>query len=135
MMVEIRQWTEDLSVGIGEIDKQHQRQFALMSELAEALRMGRDNATCREIMDRLEDYTHSHFIAEEAAMQRVDYPHFAAHKSEHDRLMRQFRELQEELELEPGQTVDLLQALLGWLDDWLVTHIQEVDRQYQEYMQ
>ena len=77
------------------------------------------------------NYTRFHFEAEEKLMREQAYPEYAAHKRQHDRMIRKTRELWEDLErggrVLPGQVSRLLR-------DWLATHILEEDKRLGEYL-
>lgn len=123
-------WSDNLSVGISEIDDQHKVLVDLLNELHFAISDHRGSAECRGILDRLAEYTRVHFAVEESLMRILEYPDFDNHKHEHEALL--------------GQVVDLIQKLdsgkakisfelLHFLKAWLTKHILGSDKQYGDY--
>ena len=123
-------WTPDFETGIGFVDAQHQDLFEAVNRLGEAA-AGPDPATqTARALSGLMDLTVAHFRAEEACMQVHAFPGFAAHASEHARLMRELQRFQDSVEagrgLPPGST--------AFLAEWLKHHIQESDRAYAPFL-
>jgi len=132
------EWTEDLSVGIEEIDEQHRELFSRINGLVEAIK----SATCKyripEVIQFLEDYIVTHFSAEERYMMRFDYPDFTFHRTQHGIFMQNFIELKKELEkLEGGKkrgSYELSVTTNQVVVDWILDHIAKVDRKLGEFL-
>jgi len=120
-------WNNNYSVGITSIDAQHQNLFRLASELHGAMSAGQGKAACGRILDRLVQYTETHFAHEERLMRLNDYPELAAHKAEHDDLTKQVKQFQ--TDFQAGRTTITVQ-LLQFLKNWLERHIQGSDKRY-----
>ena len=126
----IMQWTDELELGMEEIDGQHRwlidQTNALQQELA------RDQ-TRREVvsalLEGLIDYTHDHFIAEEVLFEQHGYPAIAAHKAQHSLFTSRVTKLL--LRFEEGEEVD--SEVLQLLQNWLANHIGKTDRAYVDY--
>ena len=125
------EWNNSYSVGIGSIDAQHQNLFRLAAELYAAMATGQGKAACGKILDRLVQYTVSHFSHEERLMRLHDYPNLAAHKAEHDALTKQVQQFQSDFKAGHATiTVELLQFLKSWLEH----HIGSSDQQYAPFL-
>jgi hemerythrin len=61
------QWSDDFSVHIPEIDQQHQVLVSLLNQLHRAIRERHGKATSREILNRLAEYTRTHFSRSKSA--------------------------------------------------------------------
>lgn len=125
-------WDQAYSVRHSELDRQHQRIFALINELHHAMfgkvEKERVAATIRELVK----YVDEHFAAEERAMEEGGYPRLAEHKEAHERLKKRVQEIELHFHEEKDSMAgELFGFLLG---DWLVKHILEMDRQYAPYM-
>jgi hemerythrin-like metal-binding protein len=70
----IFQWEEMYSVQVASFDRQHRGLFRAANELNEALLAGCGKEVAGQILQRLIDYTASHFAAEEVAMTEVALP-------------------------------------------------------------
>ena len=112
------EWNQRYSVGIGSIDAQHQSLFAIAAELHSAMVTGQGKAASGKILDRLIQYTVSHFAHEERLMRLCDYPGMTAHKMQHDALTGKVRKFQSEFQAgRAAITVDMLQFLKSWLEN------------------
>lgn len=125
------EWSDRYSVGIPSIDAQHQALFGMAAELHNAMASGRGKAAAGKILDRLVQYTVSHFAHEERLMRLHDYPALTAHKAQHDALTKQVQQFQSEVKL--GRATVTVQ-LLQFLKSWLVHHIEGSDREYAPFL-
>jgi hemerythrin len=115
------EWKPEYAVGIGSIDAQHQKLFAIARELYEAMSAGRAKASLALILDRLVQYTATHFAHEECLMRVHDYPDFLKHKAQHDALTKQVLAFQQEFDAGMvSMTVQLLQFLKNWLENHII---------------
>lgn len=120
-------WTEALSVGVEEIDRQHRELFDTSARLIEGV--GRNGVTgeVARTVAFLERYVTSHFALEEYYMKRKYYPAYPAHKAEHTAFIADFYDFREKLDRD-GTTPDLVTRMAEWLGGWLVEHIGRQDR-------
>jgi hemerythrin len=120
-------WTPALSVGVRQFDEQHRSLVGMLNDLHTAMLQGRGKEALGAILDRLVAYAATHFTDEEQLLQRHAYPDLAAHREEHRKLVEQVLVLQEQYRTgRAGLTV----AVMVFLKDWLVQHIQVSDRKY-----
>lgn len=124
-------WSDALSVNVREFDEQHKKLIAIVNELHSAMGSGKGKDVMGGILDRLLDYTKSHFSNEEYQMQRHGYAGYVAHKARHDALTRQVAEFA--VKFKEGKAVVTVEVM-NFLKDWLATHIQETDRQYGPFL-
>ena len=124
-------WKPAYSVQIGSIDGQHQELFRLAAKLHSAMSSGQSNAILAGLLDSLVQYTRVHFQQEEQMMQRANYPNFAAHKEQHEALLRRVHELQNQL---ADGRVTMSIDVLHFLKNWLEKHIMGTDQQYVPYL-
>jgi len=68
------EWTEMYAVKVAGFDRQHRTLFRTVNELNEALRAGHGKDIVGKVLQRLIEYTASHFAQEEAAMEKNGYP-------------------------------------------------------------
>lgn len=125
-------WSGTYNVGIQEVDEQHQVLVALLNQLHEAIREHHGKATSREILDRLAEYTRTHFLLEESLMRLTHYPGFEVHKQQHEDLVGQVQELQRKLD---EQDLTITFELLHFLKNWLTQHISDSDRRFGAFFQ
>jgi hemerythrin len=125
------EWTDELSVGIQEIDEQHKVLVGLVNEMHRAIHEHHGSETARQILDRLGDYTRIHFAVEESLMRIFDYPGYDEHKKQHEELIAQFRSYQAKV---ASGTAKISFELLHFLKLWLAQHILESDKEYAPHM-
>lgn len=124
------EWSDELSVGIFEIDAQHQILVDLLNEIHEAIREGRTVEATKGIVNRLDEYTRVHFAVEECLMRILNYPEYERHKEEHDKLIVQLTDLHGKLEKGKGA---IGFELAFFLKGWVTQHILEGDKRYAEH--
>jgi hemerythrin len=126
------QWTQALSVGIPEIDEQHQELFRRVDSVLVALLQG-DASEVARLLAFLDEYVVVHFGAEERFMLENGYPGYGAHKAEHDGFVEDLRELDREREAR-GITPALVARVSHAVSDWLRGHIQVTDKALGRFM-
>ena len=57
-------WDQTYSVSVRRLDEQHQKLFALLNALHEAMRQGKGQAVVQDTLRELATYTVTHFRAE-----------------------------------------------------------------------
>src|SRR6476661_2287299 len=86
-IVALLEWTDEFSVGIKLIDKQHMILIRTINLLAMAVQRNSSKDLLTEIMETLVDYTDTHFAYEEELFDRFGYPDTAEHKAAHRSLL------------------------------------------------
>jgi hemerythrin len=125
----LRDWSDVYSVGIPEIDEQHQGFFAASHRLYEQI-LDRDaKQGVEEAITFMRRYADSHFQAEEAFMRKHDYPALKAHQALHAAFFARLDALAEDLAIF-GPSPDLADRALDLTQDWLVDHIADEDVLY-----
>jgi hemerythrin len=121
-------WNEKMSVGVAVLDADHQKLVTTLNELFDAVHGGQGKESLGKILDALIDYTKIHFAREEKFFAQTNYADAAAHKKEHDTLTRQVLDVQQKYKA--GATGLLSIEVMNFLKNWLVNHIQGVDKKY-----
>ncbi len=129
-MAKFVEWSDELSVGIEEIDAQHKVLVDLVNEMHEAIAQRHGSDVVKDILDKLVDYTRTHFVVEESLMRILNYPDYEPHKEQHEELMQHVHDLQDKVA--SGKTAIGFE-LLHFLKVWLTKHIMETDRQYSAF--
>ncbi|MCP4700778.1 MAG: hemerythrin family protein [Gammaproteobacteria bacterium] len=129
-MENIIHWSNDVSVGIQEIDEQHKVLFGMINELNQAIESGRGKEVREEIFSKLIEYTRVHFTVEESLMRILGYPDYEKHKQEHEDLTKEVIELHAKFTNEEDHSS---YDLLAFLSKWLINHIKKTDKAYESY--
>jgi hemerythrin len=124
-------WSEQLSVGVLEMDVQHKRLIELINRLYDAMSRGEGGSVLKTIVNELVTYTKVHFGAEERLMASRQYPQLSAHRQLHERFTAQVVEMNEKIVA--GKMLTAV-SVGNFLRDWLVTHIQSEDKKYGRHL-
>jgi len=127
------QWSEDLETGIARIDEQHRELLRMVDELLAACQDGRGKEAVGEMIVYLESYITNHFRDEERVQTENSYPDYILHKSEHERFLRDYKELKDEFEKE-GPTLPMIVTTNRVVVAWLMNHIRKTDRALAEFL-
>jgi hemerythrin len=125
------EWRNEFSVQIGSVDAQHRMLFGLAEELYTAMTAGRGKLVLAHILDRLVQYTKTHFAHEERLMQLHGYPELAAHKAQHEALTNRVLAFQDDF---AHGRIAMSVELFKFLKDWLEHHIQGSDQKYSPFL-
>lgn len=124
-------WNDSYSVHVDQFDAQHRKLFEIINTLADAMRAGKGDDAIRDVVTQLAVYTRTHFLQEEVAMRQSGYPELAAHQAVHNKLLQDVEKYKAEL-LE-GRKPNVV-AVLNFLQNWLVQHIQKTDKKYSDHL-
>ncbi len=126
------EWADQYSVGNALLDNQHQQLLAIINELHQAIRAKKGGDQLAEAVHSLITHTRSHFADEENMMAADGFPGYAEHKSVHQRLLQQVIDI--EGRLHHGSESMTPDVLCFFLNEWLLKHILEMDKQYTPYL-
>ena len=125
-------WSDKYLLALPEIDAQHKGLFSIINELWICVIKSGSKENMAELIDRLEDYTRTHFAEEETLLREHQYP--AAKLDEH---IRQHQEFVAKIDWARGKLLNEPSSalqLLSFLREWLAGHINGSDRQYAEFL-
>ena len=122
-------WTSEFSVGVDKFDMQHKVLFDMINKLHKALKSGKADSILGPILVELAEYTTTHFAEEEAMFRVHKYPDTEAHIKIHKELLSQVASVKERFD--KGQHLGI--EVMHFLKDWLLNHIQKVDKKYTEF--
>lgn len=128
------QWTEDLAVGILEIDNQHKELFQRIHVLFEACNQGKGRTEISATIAFLEDYVNTHFGTEERHMTRTQFPGRVAHLAQHAIFRKNLSAIKRQLE-EEGPGIHVIILTNHMVVEWLKNHIRTLDKDFGAYMQ
>ncbi|SCA55698.1 conserved hypothetical protein [Candidatus Terasakiella magnetica] len=125
-------WRDEYSVGIEEIDQQHQKLLVLTTDLMAALKEQKTVAEIQELVTALSDYTVLHFQKEEEIFIDAGYSESQAHKEKHIKLAAQVSALMERC-AKPVSPQEA-EEIHSFLKRWILLHILLEDRKYASYI-
>ncbi|MEO5337287.1 MAG: bacteriohemerythrin [Magnetospirillum sp. WYHS-4] len=125
-------FTDDLSVGVVEIDLDHQTLVALINLLDDAIEGDHGVESVASVLTALTEYAKYHFLREEYLMAAVGYPGLDAHVRVHERFKARLGEL---LALHAAAPSAVNASdVLDLMKSWLFNHIKIEDHRYVPFM-
>lgn len=126
------EWSSKLDTGIASIDDQHRQLVDLLGKLFKAMQVGAGSEVLTETLNGLEQYTLTHFAAEEQMMQHHEYPAHPDHSKEHELFRHKLKQLKDQYQ-ENGQGALSIQIIL-FLRNWLTDHIGTTDQTFGQFL-
>ena len=124
-MTEIVKWTEEYSVGVEEVDEQHQKLFAILGNLVEATSTDTQEEKIGPLLDEMAEYAEYHFTTEQTFLTK--HPDFSSHLEKHLEFVQKTVKLKNSLLEEEGNSALTCHNALVYLFTWLQKHILEQD--------
>jgi len=125
-------WNSDLSVGIDEIDEDHQKLIKYLNDLFTACFAGQGPVVLKDTLQQVQLYTRQHFSHEEDVMRASGFPGLEEHRAQHAELVSELDDLIDEFEA--GGDMDLSYKTMQFLEDWLLHHILIEDKKLGKYI-
>ncbi len=127
------EWDDSLMTGVESVDAQHKELIERAARLETAL-INNDNQEVSSMISFLEYYIIKHFSDEEILMKKYNYPDYNLQKKAHELFVESFSKIKKEFET-TGITTSLSLSLKANINDWLIRHINTMDKKLGEYMQ
>jgi len=125
-------WIKDYSVGVGELDHQHQKLMEIINKLFELYQAKQfSTAEVEPIFKELFDYADYHFGTEENYFKLYNYPHKNEHIGTHNVYREKMRGLKDKYDQEKNP--EILFEIANFLNDWWIWHINHIDKEYTKY--
>lgn len=121
------EWSEEFSVGVGEMDRQHRELFEAVNALHLANGQAFDDSVMGDLLMKILNLTRAHFASEEKLMTHTGYPGIALHVLKHEDLLIQLNALVSRFK--QGRR-NLNEYTLQFMNDWLNKHIKSEDRSF-----
>ncbi len=127
------EWTQDLAVGVTEIDNQHKELFRRVNKFIDAMMERKGKEEIGNVIKFLENYVVTHFGTEERYMTLYNYPDQRLHKSQHAAFIKTFNEIRTDYN-ERGAGIDTVIKAQKRLGEWLRTHIPLTDKNFADFL-
>lgn len=126
-------WRDDLNIGVGVVDEQHQELVRRMNDFMTACTQQKGKEVIVNTLNFLASYVIQHFTDEEKLMAANNYPGLEAHRKEHERFVADVDALLEQVR-NMGPSALTTIKLNRTLVDWLLNHIQKLDQVFGAYL-
>lgn len=117
-------WSDDYSVGIDDVDYEHQNLIAMINLIFAELEHRQNVDEIARTMSDIHAEFSAHFALEERIMRQAAYEEYEEHKNDHELLLDQIRDMMDEIEQDPANTMDTLSDRLS---DWFNIHFATFD--------
>lgn len=118
------EWKEQYSLGVPAVDYEHRELVDLINELYGNVTGRGTKITVLDFLGELYTRIAAHFALEEKVMRDNDYDEYSDHKTDHERLLDDIRDLMDDYE--DGVNVDV-EAFGKRLDEWFSEHFRTRD--------
>lgn len=127
----IAHWSPNLSVGIEELDADHQELIGVLNRLDLEVGHAAGHDTISQILDEFISRVNTHFLREEKIMLREEYPEADHHAKVHRALADELQEFRTEFlaGMEIGPEIP------EFIKRWLISHIMESDKHLGGYLE
>ncbi len=128
----LTEWSDEFSIGVADIDRDHQRLLGLLNDLYDAVEAGAGHEVLGVVLDGLILYVSYHFAREEDLFAETNYPGHEKHRLQHRALTDAVKEIHADFmagaaESLPGEVLEFLKA-------WFYKHIMESDQAFGVYL-
>ncbi len=125
------EWREEFRIGVEEVDHEHQELIGLINSLHAALDENHSADRVEAFLGEIYANISSHFALEEKVMRARRYDELAGHKSDHERLLDDLRDMMDEQA--GGATLDE-ERLGARLAQWFSSHFQTHDARLHRFL-
>ena len=126
------EWSDSYSVGIEELDFQHQKLLELINGIGDAASTDLSKASCFAVLNAMIRYAQEHFTTEERYLTNNAYPKYLEQKGEHEKFVQETFAMAQELDEEGLLT---LGGITIYLEDWYKDHILGFDQDYRAFFE
>ena len=119
------EWQKEFETGVAEVDHEHKELVELVNELHAKLGAGASREEVSAFLGEIFAKISSHFALEETVMRKYQYDEYLAHKTEHETLLDDLRDIMDNFEA--GTFLDYEAALGHAVRDWFVNHFKTKD--------
>lgn len=123
-------WRQEYNINVKEMDKQHMALVGIINDLQQSINEGEGKESLGKILKDVMAYMDKHFASEEKLMKKRGYPRYEEHKNKHVKMRAKVESLIRDYK---GGQVAMTFAVLKFLQDWLIKHIMERDKDYGKF--
>ena len=126
---ELLNWEAEYSVGVTEIDEQHENLLNLLNDIIKHIPDSRKEGIqyLKKVMDSVIESVINHFATEEEILSKTGYEKMNDHKQEHEKLTGKIFDLKTRLK---GRNTDVdFYTLAVTLKEWFLSHILLYDKE------
>jgi len=119
------EWRREFETGISDVDHEHRLLIGLINDLHQTAHSAQDRATVSTFLGEVFARISAHFALEETVMRRHRYDEYQAHKTEHEELLDEIRDIMDAHEA--GTETGYEDTLSAALSNWFMNHFKTKD--------
>jgi len=119
------EWKDSFAVGVASVDYEHKQLIELLNQLDAVIDQTPEKDAVAAFLGEIYSRISAHFALEEKLMREQRYDQYQDHKSDHERLLDDIREIMERHEADAYY--DYREALAKDLAEWFGNHFRTKD--------
>ena len=119
------EWRDDFATGVASIDHEHRAMVGLLNLIFEKLETEADREAVADFLGEVHARIAAHFALEEQIMRQKEYDHYQDHKSDHERLLDDIRDIMDAHE--DDTYAERKHVFADRLQGWFVEHFKTRD--------
>ena len=121
----VLEWRPEFETGIADVDHEHRELIDLINSLHDELGKDAPDETVGAFLGEIFARISAHFALEESIMRKHNYDQYIDHKTDHEKLLDDIRDIMDDFE--SGEFVAYDEALAEVVHDWFVDHFKTKD--------
>ncbi|MGI9464787.1 MAG: bacteriohemerythrin [Aestuariivirgaceae bacterium] len=119
------EWRSEFETGVADVDHEHRELIDLINQLHEQLGSEAAPEKITAFLGEVFARISAHFALEESIMRKHNYDQYLEHKTDHEKLLDDIRDIMDDFEA--GEYADYAEALAAAVRDWFVDHFKTKD--------
>jgi hemerythrin len=132
MAMMLIEWRKEFETGIADVDYEHAQLIDLINSLYRKLEEHPSTPVVSDMLGEIFAKISSHFALEEKIMRERRYDQYADHKSDHERLLDEIRDIMDSFEDNPA--FGYAGALKDRLSPWFTEHFKTKDARFHKML-
>ena len=125
------EWKDDFSVGVPDVDYEHQKLIALINDLHDAMSHDDSDVTVMDFLGEIYAHVAAHFALEEKIMRERNYDQYSDHKADHETLLDELRDIMDDYEENAFFSDDIFANAVG---SWFSDHFRNRDARLHKHL-
>ena len=125
------EWKDEFSVGVSDVDHEHQKLIALINDLHGAMSVDDSDITAMDFLGEIYALVSAHFALEEKIMRDHKYDQYAEHKADHETLLDELRDIMDDYEENAWFSDDAFANAVG---NWFTEHFKYRDARLHKHL-
>jgi hemerythrin-like metal-binding protein len=125
------EWKDEFSVGVAEVDYEHQQLIGLINKLHDAMSAENASITVADFLGEIHAHVAAHFALEEKIMRERHYDQYQDHKQDHERLLDEISDIMDAYEENDFYSDD---EFSNTIENWFTNHFKTMDARLHKHL-